>query len=36
MRDQILDCIIEVREKKTNIIVPIKSKELKFESSKYS
>jgi len=36
MREQILDSIIEVREKKTNIIVPIKSKELKFESSKYS
>jgi len=36
MRDQILDSIMEVREKKTNIIVPIKSKELKFESSKYS
>ena len=29
MRDQLLDSIIEVREKKTNIIVPIKSKELK-------
>lgn len=36
MRDQILDSIIEVKEKKTNIIIPILNKELKFESSKYS
>jgi hypothetical protein len=36
MREQILDSIIEVKEKKTNIIVPILNKELKFESSKYS
>jgi len=36
MRDQILDSIIEVKEKKINVIVPILNKELKFESSKYS
>lgn len=31
MRDKILDSIIEVREKKTNVIIPILTKELKFE-----
>jgi hypothetical protein len=36
MRDQILDSIIEVREKKTNVPIDIIKKELKFESSKYS
>ena len=36
MRDQILDSIIEVREKKTNNNIFIEKKEIKFESSKYS
>ena len=36
IREQILDSVIQIIEKKTNSILPIIKKELKFESSKYS
>jgi len=36
MREKILDSVIEIKDKKTNNVIPIISKELKFESSKYS
>lgn len=36
MREQILESIIELKNKKTNDIIPIIKKELKFECSKYS
>ena len=36
MKQEILDSIIEFKDKKSNIIIPIINKELKFESSKYS
>ena len=35
MRDQILNSIIELKNKETNDKIEIKSKELVFESSKY-
>jgi len=36
MRQQILDSVIELKEKQNNIVIDIKNRELKFESSKYS
>lgn len=36
MRDQILNSITEFKNKNDNSIIPIKSKELRFETSKYS
>ena len=36
MRDKILDSIVEFIDKNNNELIPIKKKELKFESSKYS
>ena len=36
MKQEILDSITEFKDKKSNIIIPIINKELKFESSKYS
>ena len=36
IRQQILDSLIEIRNKKENCVIPIEKKELVFESSKYS
>lgn len=36
MREEILNTMIEIKEKKTNVVIPILKKELLFESSKYS
>lgn len=36
MRQQILDSVIELKEKNSETLIPILKKELKFESSKYS
>lgn len=36
LRNKILDSLIEIKNKKENIIIPILKKELQFESSKYS
>ena len=36
IRDQILDTVIQLKNKKDNSIIPIIKKEISFECSKYS